>query len=127
MNANSFYLARWNDPEGKEQVLVALFSTLEHLFECGALPEDARVVEAAHPENLRMDMVFYTGKVSRLQDLVEEFRNSVKTWGLFDHENSLKAQVPSADAEEAQKKLLETIHSRTLPPMWRVLELASAS
>lgn len=124
MNIHSFFLIRWVEL-GVERVLVTNFPTLTHLYDKGMVPQEARVVEAGHPENLHLDKVFLVGKAWELKDLVESSRKVVKIWGLYDHENSLKAQTPAQTQEEATKELLVEFKCKTLPPMWRVLEMAS--
>lgn len=121
VNPKSFFLARWDDKNGVEQVLVAQYPTMAYLYDLGSIPKEARLVEAAHPENLRMDMVFHAGRISTIEEMIEDSRKVVKIWGLFDHENTLHSKVDSQNQEEATDKLLDILKFNSLPPMWRVL------
>ena len=127
VNQKAFFLVRWQLAEGEEKVLVGQFHTIHYLHSLGVIPPDAQVVEAAHPEALRFDGVFYGGNRFNMAELAELADPKPKEWGLFDHTNTLVEKVEALDSETATEKLEAKIPGRAgFPPMWRVLELELA-
>ena len=98
---------------------------LFYFYSLKVIPADARVVETAHPEALRLDHVFFRGKPRTMEELVQEMKPKKKEFGLFDHSNIQVDKAEAYDIGVATELLCKKVPGHSLPPMWRILELES--